>query len=48
MESKKGKWIAAFAIIVILIVGIWLLSRPSTNQAVNIDEVEMTEGISQD
>ena len=48
MESKKGKWIAANAIIVILKVGIRQLSKPATKQAVNIDEVEMTEGISQD
>lgn len=48
MKNKKGTWIAIIALIILLIIGIWILCTPSTDQIIDNEGQEMIEGVSQD
>ncbi len=48
MKSKKGTWVAVIAIIIILIIGVWILCTPSTDQVIDAEGQDAIEAISQD
>ena len=48
MKKRSGVWIVILLLIALIILAIWILATPDTNQVIDVEGQDMIEGVSMD